>query len=99
MTEYKKNLIIANIPAYIRFIKDDFNKYKSSKFTPLQLFNDSVEFAKEHKLQSTYTEQLFYKQFKKVFGNFHTTHNKINIYKFPNDINEIIKLIDINYLN
>jgi hypothetical protein len=100
ITEYKKNIIIANIPAYIRFIKDDFNAtYKNGKFTPLQLFKNSLEYTRVNKLQSTYTEQLFYKQFKKVFSEYHTTSNKINIYKFPNDINDIIKNIELNYLN
>jgi hypothetical protein len=99
MTEYKKNIIISNIPAYIKFIKDEFVDYSGNKKFPLDLYKESLEYAKKNKMQSTYSEQLFYKQFKKIFGNYFTTSNKKNVYKFPSDIDEINKCIELHYLN
>jgi hypothetical protein len=94
VTDYKLRLILANAPAYIRFIKDDFNKYSDEYLTTEQLYKYSIDYAKYNKLNSTYTQDLFNKQFKKVFDLFNKKKNNKSFYFFDNEesLNEAIKM-------
>jgi hypothetical protein len=51
----------------------------------------SIEYAKLNKMKSTYTEDLFYKQFKVVFGDFQKKTSTCNIYFFNKITKEEIK--------
>lgn len=106
MTEYKERLIIANLPAYIKFILDDYKNFSyegciPKDWTTEELYLCSINYAKEKKIQSTYTEKLFCNQFKKVFGEFNFLHPKTrrSMYRFPLDRKEEIEdIIKKNFI-
>jgi hypothetical protein len=98
ITDYKLRLILANAPAYIKFIKDEFVKYDGEYLTTEYLFKCSIDYAKHNKLSSTYTEDLFCKQFKKVFNEFQKRKNNRFVYYF-NDEEALNKAIKNNYIN
>lgn len=93
VTDYKLRLILANAPAYIKFIKEDFDKFREEYLTTDELFKYSKDYAKNNKLTSTYTNDLFCKQFKKVFNDFNIKKNNKSFYYFDDEdkINEAIK--------
>lgn len=100
ITEYKKSLIFQNIPAYLKFIKTDIDIYSDSEFLASDLYKMSIEYAKKNKMNSSYTERFFYLNFKKVFGEYNKLNkNKLSIYIFPHNLNDIIDdLITKNYV-
>lgn len=100
MTEYKKRCIYQNLPAYIKFIVDEFEIRQGINYSPEELYNYSILYAKNNRLNSSYSEMLFFKQFKKVFGkfNFKDEKNRRSLYKFD-DLDEIKKQIDKHYIN
>ena len=51
----------------------------------------SIDYAKNNKMKSTYTEDLFCKEFKKVFGEFQKKTSLGNIYFFNNISKEQLK--------
>jgi hypothetical protein len=86
-TDYKKNLILANIPAFIKFAKEEHAMLRNSIVGVPELYKMSIEYAKSKRMISTYTERLFSVQFKKVFGDFNGKESKTNrsVYIFPDD--------------
>lgn len=96
ITDYKKRLIWANLEAYIKFIYDEFEQIQEISLTSNELYKMSIDYAKNNKMKSTYTEDLFCKQFKKVFGEFNKldTKTRRSIYLFKdiskNEIKEHI---------
>lgn len=85
MTDYKKHLILNNLPAYFRFIKDNYDDLEGETYSVDSLYKMSIDYAKKNRLQSTYTDRLFSQQMHKVFGEFKTMiERKVN-YKFPVD--------------
>lgn len=104
VTEYKQELAKANLPAYIRFIKDNFDLYANETILTKELYKHSVEYAKKNKLISTYTERFFYINFKKVFGdyNYDKEYNgkRQSCYIFPDDLELIFDdLINKKYIS
>jgi hypothetical protein len=91
MTDYKKRLMWANLEAYIKFIYDDFEHIHNTNLTPNELYKMSVDFAKNNKMKSTYTEDLFNKQFNKVFNYFKRKTSKGVSYLFNNISKDQIK--------
>jgi hypothetical protein len=103
MTAFKKRLIIANAPAYIRFVKDNLDWLKGKSWTTKQLYDDSIDYAKKNKLISSYTLHSFEIQFNKVFKEFSKKDKETNtrVYRFPNndETNERINIcIEDNYV-
>jgi hypothetical protein len=101
MTEYKERLIIANLPAYFKCIIDDYDHFCKKEYTTKELYENSIIYAKEKKLQSTYTEKLLCNQYKKVFSEFNFLHprTKISLYKFdPEKKNEIENIIKEKFI-
>lgn len=92
ITDYKLRLILANAPAYIKFIKDEYETYSDQYLTIDSLFKSSIEYAKRNKMISSYTPELFYKQFKRVFGEFQKKKNNKSFYYFDSKdkLNECI---------
>jgi hypothetical protein len=85
-TEYKKHLILNNLPAYFRFIKDEYDLLNNDESMPIDiLYKMSIEYARKNRLQSTYTDRLFSQQMNKVFGEFKIMINRKVHYKFPTD--------------
>jgi hypothetical protein len=91
ITDYKKRLIWANLEAYIKFVYDEFDNIVNIKYNVNTLYKMSIEYAKLNKMKSTYTEDLFYKQFKIVFGDFQKKTSTCNIYFFNKITKEEIK--------
>ena len=97
MTDYKLNLIVANLPAYIRFIKDEYENYEGENYDVNDLYKFSLDYARRNKLTSKYTEMLFSKKFKAIFGelNIKDKETRRSIYSFPKGgKNQIIDLIN-----
>jgi len=86
ITEYKKHLILNNLPAYFRFIKEEYDLLNNDESIPIDiLYKMSIEYARKNRLQSTYTDRLFSQQMHKVFGQFKIMKNRKVEYKFPVD--------------
>ena len=113
MTEYKKRLLLANIPAYIKFVKENYEyltakvydydtqKHITKEWTPKALYDESIEYAKNNRMVSTYTLHSFEIQFKKVFGIFNKKNNKnqsIYIFDETKTLEDIDKLITENFI-
>jgi hypothetical protein len=98
-TEFKINLIMANLPAYIKFLIDRVEYVKGETLTPKELYDMSVSYAKDKRMVSTYTERLFTVQFKKVFTPYFKpdSETRRSQYTFPNtetlkeDLEKLIK--------
>jgi hypothetical protein len=94
-TEYKKRLILEHIPAYFKYMNE--MKYKEDReYTTAELYKETVDFARTKKIQSTYTETVFSRQFKEVFKDFNKLEKttRRSIYIFPeNSFTEVQKLI------
>jgi hypothetical protein len=93
-TEYKKRIIMANLPPYIKFIKDTYENLsadewgtsKTKEWRVADLYADAVEFAKKNRLPSTFTQYMLGQQLKKVFGEFqHLNKARQSVYIFPPD--------------
>jgi hypothetical protein len=85
-TEYKKHLILNNLPAYFRFIKDEYDLLNTDESISIDiLYKMSIEYARKNRLQSTYTDRLFSQQMHKVLGQFKIMKNRKVEYKFPAD--------------
>jgi hypothetical protein len=101
MTDYKKNMIINNLPSYIKFIKDEAELYEGETIKTSDLYKKSLDFGKRNKLNVSYSEVMFCKNFKRVFGSFNTQDPKTrtSVYVFPSNLSEDInELINKNYL-
>jgi hypothetical protein len=91
ITDYKKRLIWANLEAYIKFVYEQFDNIEGVKFNTNTLYKMSIDYAKNNKMKSIYTEDLFSKEFKKVFGDFQKRTNQGVFYFFNNFSKEEIK--------
>ena len=70
ITDYKKRLIWANLEAYIKFVYDEFNNIEGVRFNTNTLYKMSIDYAKNNKMKSTYTEDLFSKELQKSIWRF-----------------------------
>jgi hypothetical protein len=84
-TEYKKHLILNNLPAYFRFIKDDYEILVDETYPIDTLYKMSIDYARKNRLQSTYTDRLFSQQMNKLFSQFKVMIDRKVNYKFPTD--------------
>jgi len=93
LNDYKKSLIIANLEAYHKFIYEKLDTILDTQLTTNELYEMSINYAKVNKMKSTYTEQLFNKQFKKMFNEFNKLDNKTrrSYYIFQNITKDEIK--------
>jgi hypothetical protein len=103
LTEYRKTIILNNIPAYIKFIIDEDNTalHNGEEYETSQLYKFSIDYAKRNKMISTYSERFFIVNFKKIFGKFNHLNSKTrrSIYIFPkNCIDDLKNEISNNYI-
>ena len=100
MTDYKKHLILHNLPAYFRFIKDDYEVLQDEEFSINDLYKMSVDYARKNRLQSTYTDRLFSQQMAKVFTKFKVIKDRKVFYKFPTDngLQGLQKIEGVDYI-
>lgn len=93
-TDYKKQLILFNLPSYIQMIRDNACFYKNQTIKTRDLYNRSKEYAKSNKLTYAYTETRFALDMKKYFGKYWDHTDIGNVYIFPDNLeNEVDKLI------
>lgn len=96
MTEYKKHIIMNNLPAYFRMIKDEYDDISGVNITIEEFYKKSIEFARRTRQPHTYTDRLCSQQLKKVLSDY----NKLNkdrksSYYFPKDCRqEVLDLIE-----
>jgi hypothetical protein len=91
---------MSNIPAYFKFILDRSSDFNDSIYDASELYKMSLQYAKNNKMTSTYSERLFFLQFKKVFGKFNILNKENNRsqYVFPSDFDEIANDMIYKYL-
>lgn len=105
MTEYKKNMILENLPAYLKYFKDRYNdiSYKQG-FKKLvrvkELYDNVIEYAKENKMIHTFSEKLFSMNVKKYFGDWSCLNqNKQSCLNFPfEDYDKVVDKIESIYV-
>jgi hypothetical protein len=100
LTDYKKRLIMSNLEAYHKFVLDKFDLLLGVRYSSDELYEMSINYAKNNKMKSKYTEQLFFKQFKKLFGQFNKidTKTKTSYYIFQDITKDELKEQMINKL-
>jgi hypothetical protein len=100
MTDYKKHLIMNNLPAYFRIIKDEYADIEGVNITIEDFYKKSIEFARRIRIPHTYTDRLCSQQLKKVLGIYNNPQCKIegqrkSCYYFPKDKRlEVLDLIE-----
>ena len=90
MTEYKKENVLYNLPAYIQMIRDNPEIYKGRTFSAKELYNLSKEYAKNKRLSYSYTERKCFNDLGKFFGRFYQRTEKARRYVFPDNLEGII---------
>lgn len=90
MTDYKKTLIINDLPAYIKMLKFNAELYNDSSVNAKELYINSLEYARLNKMQSTYTDQKCSKDLQEFFGKYYVRVNNKRLYKFPKDFSDIV---------
>ena len=98
-TEYKNRLKMDNIPAYLKYIKDEFKFIENMEWRVSDLYKKTIEYAQKHRYTSTYSERTVIMCYSRVFGEFKQL-NKSNqsVYMFT-DYEKTIKCIADNYIN
>lgn len=89
-SDYKRELISFNLPAYIQMIREEALIYKNTKVSSKELYNRSKEYAKKNKLTCAYTETRFGLDVKKYFGEFASRSSSGIVYTFPDNLNKIV---------
>lgn len=93
MTDYKKDVIKYNLPAYIQMVLNEPNNYKDVTYKAIDLLSRSKDYAKSNRLSFAYTSQKAFKDMAHYFSDFkHRTSNGV-FYKFPSNIEETIEEI------
>ena len=111
VTDFKKNLIAEGAPAYLRFVPatiKDLIKYKEDEcedgdnsIKAITLYDMAIKYARDNRLESTFTKAKFYKEFKTVYGAFNQLNHKgQSIYIFPADATResMLEEIRLNYV-
>ena len=100
ITEYKKILIMNDMPAYIKMFQMKGAQFSANSYTPQELYLESLTYAKENRLQQNYTDRRCYKDLRKYFGEYLKRTSKSMVYKFPNHFeNEINNLLEKKIFN
>jgi hypothetical protein len=98
-TRYKKILILNDLPPYIKMFKMNPTHFANDHFSPTELFNKSLEFAKANNLPKGYTDRIAYKTFKSLFKDYYIIQNNKRCYLFPEDFEDKIDIILNNFIN
>ncbi len=82
---YKKLLIEQSLPAYIQMMYRNTSKFYDRDFTTADLLEASIDYAKKHNMESTFSPKKFQDDFKKTFGKFHKKSGMFRGYRFPSN--------------
>lgn len=88
MTEYKKELVINDFPAYIKMFQMEPDIFMSRRLDAKQIYAYSLTFARDKRLPQSYTFQKCAKDTHKIFKTLAKKENNINMYYFPVDFNK-----------
>lgn len=81
--KYKASLISHSLPAYIKMVYDNIDRFQDEAFTTVRLFKRAQQYAKENAMQWTFSKDKFLKDFKKEFNEFRFRSKDQIVYKFP----------------
>lgn len=81
--KYKASLISHSLPAYIKMVYDNIDRFQDETFTTVNLFKRAQQYAKENAMQWTFSKDKFLKDFKKEFNEFRFRSKDQIVYKFP----------------
>lgn len=90
-TQYKKEMLYENRPAYIQMLYKDPNAFKERTFSSTALYEEAQTYAKKHFLSSNFTSQEFAKQTQRYLEEFKKRGNTCNRYVFPKTKTELLK--------
>lgn len=90
ITNYKKENILYNLPAYIQMVRDKPDEFSGKYFSAKELYNLSRDYARNNKLSYSYTEQKASKDLHKFLGKFFEKQSIGNRYVFPENLPDII---------
>lgn len=76
VTEYKRNLLDANMESHFKFIGNTYEDYEGEAVLAKKLYTDFLKYARENKLSRSMTEMAFCKDFKKYFGKYQILDSK-----------------------
>ncbi len=100
MTEYKKELLFENKPAYIQFLfKCDALEFVGNEFSINELHEKCLKFAKEHYLSTSFTLQKFSKSIKPIIEPFfkRTRAKRVYLFDDTNLFNKSLYNFDKDY--
>jgi hypothetical protein len=85
-TDYKKRLVAANLPAYVRYVRDNFETISGCELRTKDMYARVVDYAKHNRLVSNFTEHMFSTQMKKVFSEFQSLNAaRQSVYVFDDE--------------
>ena len=101
ITEYKKDLIKMDLPAYFGMMLNEIEIHTNIELTASDLYKLSIEYAKRNNMVRTYTERKFSMDFKKVFGSYYKRKagNRFYIFESSNTLKDDINNLIENYIN
>jgi len=82
-TQYKKELLYENKPAYIQMFFKSPNQFANKKFSSTALYEEAQQYAKAHHLSSNFTSQEFSKNLK-IADEYKKRGNTGMFFLFPN---------------
>ena len=101
MTDYKKEVILYNLPAYIKMVRDKPEEFANLKWKTNELYLKSLEYAKNNRKSQAYSKEEFQKDFKSYFGKYYNEKLKNDMkdktekyfrgYRFPNNFEDVIE--------
>lgn len=84
--DYKKLLIEQSLPAYIQMVYRNPARFYDREWSTADLLEASIEYAKKHMMESTFSPKKFQNDFKETFGKFHKKSGAFRGYRFPSNI-------------
>ena len=90
-TQYKKEMLYENRPAYVQLLYKEPNALVDKTFTSTALYEEAQKYAKSHYLSSNFTSQEFSKQSQRYLEAFKRRGNTCNKYVFPDTRTELLK--------
>jgi hypothetical protein len=90
-TQYKKEMLFENRPAYVQMLYKDPKPFVARTFASTALYEEAQKYAKAHFLSSNFTSQEFAKQSQRYLETFKVKGNTCNKYVFPETKTELLK--------
>lgn len=94
-TQYKKELLFENKPAYIQMFFKNTNEFINRKFSSTKLYQEAQQYAKTHHLSSNFTSQEFSKNLK-IVDAYKTRGNTGMVFTFPDKTEFLYNLFKID---